>query len=106
MTVVLVAGSALVVVVATFAVALGRVAAQADEDYEQLLVAARSGSDEGLLGDGYAGLAAAHSTISREPSITVPSSSRRVGTQRLPVSSATSRLPRVWFMNPGSGAKP
>jgi hypothetical protein len=108
-TVILVSGSALVVMLATFAVALGRVAARADEEHERLT--SRSLAVDGAeparwLRDDYPGLAAAHSTIARDPSIAVPSSSRSVGTQRLPVSSSTSRLPRVWFMNLGNGAKP
>src|SRR5262249_45493305 len=108
MTVILVSGSALVVMMATVALALGRAAAQADEDYARLLGEQPSQVIDAaqLLRDSYAGLAAAQAAISREPSTTVPSSRRRVGTQRLPVSSATSRLPRVWFMNPGSGANP
>jgi len=106
MTVILVAGSVLIVLMATFAIALGRAASRADEELDRLVLEHGAADAARSWRESYAGLAAAQSAISREPSITAPPSSRSAGTQRLPVSSATSRLPRVWLKIPGSAAKP
>src|ERR1700677_2734613 len=77
------------------AIALARAGAHADEELERLLHRRHLGSPITAYSQSYAGLASAQSTISREPSTTVPSSRRSVGTQRFPVSSFTSRRPRV-----------
>jgi hypothetical protein len=88
--------------------ALGRAAARADEASDDLLAqtsgpaaparirasrttpirAARLPSPVSYAG--VAGLAEAQETISREPSMTVPSSRTSVGTMRLPVNRSTS----------------
>src|SRR6202035_3738181 len=92
--------------ITTLAIALGRAAANADDELDSMLERDRP---TGLLTarrQSYTGLARDQATISGEPSITLPSSSTSVGTQRFPVSSCTSRRPRVWFNRPGRGAKP
>jgi len=88
--------------------ALGRVAASADRNMDELIRASPDPlpRDTYALRDAYAGLARAHATMACESSTTVPSSSWSVGTQRFPVSSCTSRRPRVRLKTPGSSAKP
>jgi hypothetical protein len=90
---------------AALVIALGLAAARGDEEMTRLLTDKLPGSIASAR-QSYAGFARAQSTISFDPSMTVPSSSTSVGTQRLPVSSWTSLRPLVWLKTPGSGASP
>jgi hypothetical protein len=90
---------------AALVIALGRAAAQGDEEMTRRLVEGRTDAI-GPRRQSYAGFARAQPTIFFEPSITVPSSSTSAGTQRLPVSSCTSLRPRVLLKTPGNGASP
>jgi hypothetical protein len=85
--VIIIAATAVVVLIAVFTVALARAAGQADRDTAELLAEGWPELRDSSIAEGYPGFASAHATISREPSTTVPSSSTSVGTQRLPVSS-------------------
>jgi hypothetical protein len=91
---------------ALLAVALGRVAALADEDADRLLAEHDSDPPIAAATQRYTGFARAQSMIPRESSITEPSSRTRVGTHRLPVNAWTSRRPGVWLKTPGSNPKP
>jgi hypothetical protein len=91
---------------ALLAVALGRVAALADENADRLLAEHEGDPPIAPATSRYTGFARAQSTIARESSIAVPSSRTRVGTHRLPVNAWTSRRPGVWLKIPGSSPKP
>lgn len=106
MIIILISGLTVMVSGTILAIAMGQVAARADAELDEILARRLGSASARDLHESYAGLAFAQSTISCEPSMTAPSSSSSVGTQRLPVSSCTSRRPRVWLKTPGSGAKP
>jgi hypothetical protein len=91
---------------AVLVLALGRVAGRADRDAAELWEARKATLSMTLFKDDYAGFARAQSTITRESSITVPSSSSNAGTHRFPVNFSTSERPLVLLKIPGSGAKP
>jgi hypothetical protein len=80
---------------ALLVIALARVAALSDRDSERMLAEHLAAPRASVCHRGYAGLERAQATIARESSMAVPSSRIRVGTMRLPVSSCTSRRPRL-----------
>jgi hypothetical protein len=105
-SIILILGCAAMALVSVLAIALGKAASRADDELDELLAQRRGIGATREEHESYAGLALAQSAISAEPSTTVPLSRTRVGTQRFPVSSFTSRRPRVWLKMPGSGASP
>jgi hypothetical protein len=91
---------------AALAIALGRVAASADQSSERMLAESRAAAESAAFRRGYAGWARSRSMISRESSIALRGSRSKVGTQRSPVGSCTSRRPAARLNRPGRGARP
>jgi hypothetical protein len=104
--IIMISGLTAMMLCALMVLALSRAASRADDELDEIVARRIGASDAREQHESYAGLAFAQATILSEPSITVPSSRTNVGTQRLPVSSCTSRRPRVRLSTPGSGANP
>jgi hypothetical protein len=96
---------------AMLAIALGRAAALADRESERThaerCVTPSIAGYRQSYAELDAGLARAQPTVVRGgSSIAAPSSRTSVGTQRLPVSSCTSRRPGIWSKAPGASPRP
>jgi hypothetical protein len=91
---------------AALAIALGRVAASADESSERMLAESRAAAESAAFRRGYAGWARTQSILAREPSTAVRSSRSRMGARRPPIGSCTSRRPAVRSNRPGREARP
>jgi hypothetical protein len=96
-TIIIISGVAVLGGGAVLTVAMGRAAARADEELDELLARRRGALSARELRESSAGLALAPPAIAHEPAITVRATSTRAAARRSPASSATSRLPRVWL---------
>jgi len=91
---------------AALALALGRVAASADESSERMLAESRAAAESTAFRRGYAGWARTQSLIARESRTTARSPRSRMGAQRLPVRACASRRPAMRSSRPGREARP